>query len=213
LPVLLCDLDDTLVDRGAAFARWAAEFAAQHGQSDDFVEWLFEIDDAGFGPRPEFFVSIHERLALAQTVDELIADYYRAFLPQFRSDDAVRAALASARAQGWSIAIVTNGPDTQHDKIHHAGLEPLVDAWCVSSVEGHWKPDARLLELAAERCNLTLDGAWMIGDNPDSDIGAAHAAGIRSVWLRHGRPWPRADFAPTYEADSFPEAVDLVLSA
>ena len=52
----------------------------------------------------------------------------------------------------------------------------------------------------------------MIGDNPDSDIGAAHAAGIRSVWLRHGRPWPREDFAPTHEADSFPEAVDMVLS-
>ena len=60
---------------------------------------------------------------------------------------------------------------------------------------------------------MTLDGAWMIGDNADADIGAAHAAGIRSVWLRHGRPWPREDFAPTYEADSFPEAVEMVFSA
>ena len=124
----------------------------------------------------------------------------------------MRAALASACGHGWSIAIVTNGPDTQHDKIHHAGLEPLVDAWCVSSAEGHWKPDARLLEIAAARCDLTLEGAWMIGDNPDSDIGAANAAGIQSVWLRHGRTWPREDFAPTHVADSFPEAVEMVLS-
>jgi putative hydrolase of the HAD superfamily len=210
--LLLCDLDDTLVDRGAAFARWAAGFAARHDQEDEFVAWLSEIDDSGFGPRPEFFVQIHERLGLTQTVDEFVADYYDEFLPQFRSDDAVRAALASARAHGWSIAIVTNGPDTQHAKIHHAGLEPLVDTWCVSSAEGLWKPDARLLEIAAARVDLTLEGAWMIGDNPESDIGAADAAGIRSVWLRHGRAWPREDFAPTRVADSFPEAVEMVLS-
>lgn len=211
MPLLLCDLDDTLVDRGAAFARWAVDFAARHGQDDDFVAWLIEIDDSALGPRPEFFISIHERLQLAETLDELIADYYRTFLPQFRTDDAVRVSLAAARAQGWCIAIVTNGPETQLDKIRHAGLEELVDAWCVSSIEGHRKPDARLVEIAAERCGLTLVGAWMIGDNPDSDIGAAQAAGIRSVWLTHGRAWPREDFAPTYEADSFPEAVEMAI--
>jgi putative hydrolase of the HAD superfamily len=211
LPLLLCDLDDTLVDRGAAFARWAAEFAARHGQDEAFAEWLAEIDGAGFGPRPEFFVRIHEQLGSTQTLDEFVADYYRAFLPQFRSDDDVRAALASARARGWCIAIVTNGPETQLDKIRHAGLEELVDVWCVSAIEGHRKPDARLLEIAAERCDLALDGAWMIGDNPDSDIAAAHAAGIRSVWLRRGRSWLREDFAPTYEADSFAEAVERAM--
>jgi putative hydrolase of the HAD superfamily len=211
LPLLLCDLDDTIVDRGAAFGRWAVDFAAQHHQGDDFVAWLEEIDDSALGPRPEFFVSIRDRLELAATLDELTADYYRAFLPQFRCDDDVRTALAAARAQGWCIAIVTNGPKTQEDKIHHAGLEPLVDAWCVSSIEGHRKPDARLLEVAAERCAVSLDGAWMIGDNPDTDIGAAHAAGIRSVWLKHGRAWLREDFAPTYEADTFPEAVDMAI--
>ena len=93
MPLLLCDLDDTLVDRGAAFARWAAAFAARHDQDQAFVDWLSEIDGAGFGPRPEFFVHIHERLGLAQTVDQFVADYYDEFLPQFRSDDAVCAAL------------------------------------------------------------------------------------------------------------------------
>ena len=211
MPLLLCDLDNTLVDRSAAFRRWAVEFAARQRQDDGFVDWLSEIDDDGFGARPEFFVSIHERLGLVETLDELIADYYRTFLPQFRCSDDVREALGAVRAQGWFIAIVTNGPPTQNDKIRHAGLEPFVDVWCVSEVEGHRKPDVRLLESAAQRCDVPLDGAWMIGDNPDTDIGAAHAAGIRSVWLRHGRTWPREDFAPTHKADSFPEAVDWVL--
>jgi len=211
LPLLLCDLDNTLVDRDAAFCRWATAFASQHGQDDEFVTWLQEIDDSGFGPRPDFFEAIHRRLELPSTVDEFVVAYYRDFLPQFRTDDDVRAALVDARARGWRIAIVTNGPVTQHDKIENSGLQTFVDAWCVSDVEGHAKPDARLLEIAAERSGISLDGAWMIGDNADTDIGAAVAAGIDSVWLRQGRAWPREDFAPTLEADSFPEAVAMVL--
>lgn len=213
MPLLLCDLDNTLVDRRAAFHRWAVEFAARHDQDDGFVEWLSEIDADGFGPRPEFFVDIHTRLGLTETLDEFTAEYRSTFHPQFRCYEGVRTALGAARAQGWCIAIVTNGPPTQADKIEHAGLAPLVDTWCVSDVEGHRKPDARLLEIAAARCEVPLDGAWMIGDNPDTDIGAAHDAGIRSVWLRHGRAWPREDFAPTHEADSFPDAVDIVVSS
>jgi putative hydrolase of the HAD superfamily len=209
--LLLCDLDNTLVDRGAAFRRWATAFAAGHGHGDELVAWLVEIDGDGFGPRPEFFVRIHERLGLASSVDDLVADYYRDFLPQFRTDDDVRAALGRARAAGWRLAIVTNGPPTQLDKIHHAGLDDLVDVWCISDVEGTRKPDARLLELAAERTGVALAHAWMIGDNPDADVGAAVAAGIRSVWLRHGRSWPRDDFAPTAVADTFGEAVDIAL--
>jgi putative hydrolase of the HAD superfamily len=209
--LLLCDLDNTLVDRGAAFRRWATAFAAAHGQDDAFVAWLEEIDGSGFGPRPEFFVLIHERLALGGSVDDVVTGYNDEFLPQFRSADHVRAARAGARGAGWRIAIVTNGPPTQLDKIRHAGLDDLVDAWCISDVEGARKPDARLLEVAAERTGGRLAEAWMIGDSPDADIGAAAAAGVRSVWLRHGRTWPRDDLVPTAEADTFAEAVDIAL--
>jgi putative hydrolase of the HAD superfamily len=210
LPVLLCDLDNTLVDRDAAFRRWAVLIAARHHQSDDFVDWLVQADDSGYGPRDELFDGFRAWLGLEEA-DYATDEYYRDFLPQFRTDDDVRAALVEARARGWRIAVVTNGPATQHDKIHHAGLEPFVDTWCVSDVDGHAKPDARLLEIAADRAGDTLDGAWMIGDNADTDIGAAAAAGIDSVWLRQGRAWPREDLAPTLEADSFPEAVAMVL--
>ena len=85
------------------------------------------------------------------------------------------------------------------------GLDRLVDAWCVSEIEGSWKPSVPLLAIAAERCGESLSDAWMIGDGPDTDILAADTAGIPSVWLRHGRAWPREDFRPTFEASSFAE--------
>lgn len=142
-----------------------------------------------------------------------MAAYYREFNGLFSCDAAVLAALAAARGAGWRVAIVTNGSPAQEDKMAAAGLAGVVDTWCVSSIEGTRKPEPRLLEIASQRCGEPLASAWMVGDSPEADIGAADAAGIRSVWIRHGRTWPAGlGFAPTLEADSFPEAVGLVLS-
>ena len=52
----------------------------------------------------------------------------------------------------------------------------------------------------------------MIGDSPEADIGAAVAAGIDSVWLRLGRSWSLQGYKPTAEADTFAEAVAIVLT-
>jgi putative hydrolase of the HAD superfamily len=210
--LLLCDLDDTVLDRVSTFRVWARGFAAAHGQGDGFVAWLIERDGRGYSPRAEFFAAIRQRLALTTPVEDLVADFYRDFAPLFRLDAGVRRALIDVRRRGWRLAIVTNGSPTQVEKIKHSGLDALVDTWCVSSIEGHRKPEVRLLEIAAQRCGEELAGAWLVGDGADTDIAAAHRAGIGSVWLRHGGRWSRDDFEPTFEADSFADAVDLVLA-
>jgi HAD superfamily hydrolase (TIGR01549 family) len=207
---LLVDLDDTIVDRAGAFAQWAATFVEQRRLGADALPWMIEHDRSGFRPREEFFAGVRERFGVPLSVDELITDFYREFPSLFTCDDEVRDSLVRVRAEGWPIAIVTNGSPTQELKIVAAGLDTLVHTWCISSVEGVRKPDPRLLEIAAERCSTTLAGAWLIGDAPDADIGAAVAAGLSSIWLRHGRPWPRDDYSPTFEADSFPEAVAML---
>lgn len=107
---------------------------------------------------------------------------------------------------------MTNGSPPQESKIRASGLENLVDTWCISEVEGIRKPDPRLLQLGAERCGLSLDSAWVIGDGPAADIAAAHAAGLPSVWIRRGRAWVESAFFPTLQADSFHQAVELVLN-
>jgi putative hydrolase of the HAD superfamily len=52
----------------------------------------------------------------------------------------------------------------------------------------------------------------MIGDSAEADIGGARNAGLRSVWLHRGRPWPLTGFQPAHAANSFPQAVSIVLS-
>jgi putative hydrolase of the HAD superfamily len=211
VPLLLCDMDDTLLDRAGTFQRWVTGFLDQRDAEASHAGWFIEQDRQGRRPRAELFSAAKQRLGLPEAVEDLVAAFYRDFAAMFQLDPAVASALARARRSGWRIAIVSNGTPAQEPKIFASGLDAAVDAWCISGIEGCWKPQVRLLEIAAQRCAVPLAQAWMIGDSPEADIGGAWAAGIPSVWLRHDRAWPLPDFAPTLEADSFPEAVDLVL--
>ena len=104
-------------------------------------------------------------------------------------------------------------PGAAASKVVAAGLGDLIDACCISEAEGFWKPAPELFRIAAERCGESLEDAWMIGDNPITDIGGAAGLGIKTVWIRLGRTWP-ADLAyqPTRQADTVSEAVAVILS-
>jgi HAD superfamily hydrolase (TIGR01549 family) len=55
------------------------------------------------------------------------------------------------------------------------------------------KPNPEPLQLGCDRLGLRHDDVWMVGDG-QYDIEAGVAAGIRTVWLSHGRA---KDFAAT----------------
>jgi putative hydrolase of the HAD superfamily len=210
VPVLLCDLDDTLLDRAATFRIWAEKFTAQQGLDPICVDHLIEEDQGGYRDRTEFTAAVSARLGLTTALTPDV--YLDSFLPHFVCAADVSSALTRARSRGWKIAVVTNGGAvSQAAKIEVASLGALVDAVCISDVEGCRKPDPRLLEIAAARVGQTLEGAWMIGDNAANDIGAAVAAGISSVWLKQDGDWPLSEYRPTAEADSFSAAVDLAI--
>lgn len=210
--MLLCDLDDTLMDRTGNFARWANEWAGARNLDAEFVTWLTERDEAGYRPRAALWADVKARLYLAEPVEALVDAYQRSFVRHAVCSQSVLASLADARARGWTIAILTNGEAFQHEKIDNAGLRELVHDVLVSGIEGIRKPDPRFYELAASRCGLSLEGAWMIGDNPSTDIAGAVACNIHSVWLSMGRVWPSdLPFEPTHSAASFPEAVALAI--
>lgn len=173
LPLLLCDLDDTLVDRDEAFRRWPESFARKHSLPlEDTVAWLAEMDDRGCRSRTELVASIAQRFGVWS--DRALA------LAQYRHDLAFRVpeisrgcrvALSQLRQAGWRIAIVTNGiTSPQQSKVGVSGLAPLVDACVISESAGCCKPDAAIFQQAADACGASFESGWMIGDNPDRDI-------------------------------------------
>ena len=208
MPLLLIDLDDSLLDRRGSFRLWAEDFAAEHGLVDA-VEWIVEADGHGYVARELFLGTVRERFDLALSVDELVATFYATYPWRMQPPSAeALGRLERLRAAGWRVGVVTNGSATQALKLAAARVEHLVDACCISGVEGVRKPDPEIFRLAAERCGLPLDGAWMIGDNPEADIGGAHALGLRTVWMHHGREWTEPAFAPTATAATLAEALE-----
>ncbi|HVX42888.1 MAG TPA: HAD family hydrolase [Mycobacteriales bacterium] len=214
MPLLLLDLDNTLVDRAAALRRWAGEYVDALGAPPEDVEWLIAADRDGFENREVLAAAIREHFGLDPTGQAEVLEILRGGLVEnLVLDPAVPEKLVAARAAGWIPVAVTNGTVQQQErKLRHTGLDRYLSGWVISEGAGIRKPDARIFQLAAERVGQATDGAWMIGDSAAADIGGAHNAGLCSIWLHRGRPWPDLDFTPTALAGSVAEAIATVIA-
>jgi putative hydrolase of the HAD superfamily len=129
-------------------------------------------------------------------------------------------ALARLRSAGLGIAIITDGsPQIQRSKLAALGLAGLVDHVVISDEIGGRatrKPSPVPFLRALELCGTTAAGTVHVGDRPAKDVAGAAAAGMRAVRVRTGEyaeiPDSAADAAPWATADSFAEAVDLLLA-
>lgn len=215
MPLLLVDLDNTLIDRAGAFDRWAREFASARGGTAADAQWLVAADRDGLEPRERLAATIAERFGLEDRDEAgLVAELRGGLVRQIILDSAVAKALRQARAAGWMPFVVTNGTVNQQErKLRHTGLDREVAGWVISEGAGIRKPDPEIFQLAADRAGQPLNGAWVIGDSAEADIGGARNAGLPGVWLHRGRPWPLVTFQPDRTAESFPRAVEIVLAA
>ncbi|MFI6587827.1 HAD family hydrolase [Embleya sp. NPDC050493] len=213
--LVLFDLDNTLIDRSATFARWSAEFADERRLGDGAAQWLASVDGDGFVPRERFFASVRSRFRLSESV-EVLCSTYRARMPELaRCRDEVLAGLTDLQASGWRIGVVTNGhPSQQVATMRSTGLAAHVDGWAVSEQEGVRKPDPRLFEIAAARCGglSPADGGWCVGDDPVADIGGGRAAGLTTIWVQRLPEWPIGPTGPPeHRVTDVTEAFELLL--
>ncbi|MGK5697861.1 HAD family hydrolase [Streptomyces sp. URMC 128] len=210
--LLLLDLDNTLVDRDAAFRAAVAGFLAEYGLPASDLTWVMATDAGGYTARHDLAAALTDRYG-----DVVPTTAVRALLDTGAADRVVlaqtaRDALGRARAGGWTCVIVTNGRTRQQEtKIRNTGLDQLVQGWVVSEGVGHKKPAPEIFQGAAALVGLPLPGAWVIGDSPHADIAGADTLGLRSVWVSDGRVWAEDSYRPTHVADDIASAIDHVI--
>jgi putative hydrolase of the HAD superfamily len=145
--LLLCDLDDTLVDRGRIFGQWVADFTRPYGVSDQDLAWIDALDDGGLTPRGDFFAGLVQRLRLPVPVPDLVDEWTNDFPRRYRCDPGVREGLRDARARGWSLGVVTNGDATVQGR--GAGLRTVWLSRGRNWLHHDYRPDQQAPDPAA----------------------------------------------------------------
>ncbi len=169
----------------AAFDAAMAQREAQAGQSYEcFPDIPFEqvmaqlLRDKGVGDADVLGVNAAQLFRIAST------EYIRLY-PH------VKEALAALRRKGYRLWLLSNAQRvfTAYE-LKHLGLGDEFDGVYLSSDYGCRKPDVRFFRALMEEQGLDPAGCLMIGNDRDTDIAGAKAAGLDTLYM-HTNLTPR----------------------
>ncbi len=199
-PVILFDLDDTILDdTGGASAAWeraCIESGAPDGLYDAIRAagaWFWSDAERHRTGRADLREA---RRAIAATAlsnlglpDDGLATRISARLNALR-DEAITPlpgaikALDVLRARGVALGLVTNGSALhQRWKIERFALAAHFDYVGIEGEVGFGKPDPEAFLRALRALAVGPDEAWMVGDNLVFDVGGAQAVGMHGIWV------------------------------
>ena len=200
IKAFLFDLDDTLLDRQASVEPFMKGLYVRydlnrHVLYQAYWEHFKAMDKQGYADKQEVFQAFVERYALPISVDELITSFRQNAwrgCKEFLFPDAGEV-LMELHRRGYKLGIITNGSgESQRTKLSESGLASLVDTALISGEEQVKKPDQEIFIRAAERLGVSVLECVFVGDNPESDIGGADNAGMKTVWVKGYHPWPKS---------------------
>lgn len=119
-------------------------------------------------------------------------------------------ALAQA---GCTLAIVTNGlPAAQWGRFNESPLKGLIPHMFVSMELGCQKPQREYFDKVCAALNISRRRqAIVMGDGLKTDIRGGLDAGLDTLWFNPRRLPPDPLIPPTYTADGYREALEILL--
>ena len=109
----------------------------------------------------------------------------------------VASVLTTLRANGIKLAVVSNWPPTLELTLDHLNLSQYFNALVYSLRQGYAKPAAAIFDDAVERVAVSRDRVLHIGDNYESDILGARAAGLDAALLLRATDTSSNSYRPT----------------
>ena len=208
---VLFDLDNTLIDRDAAFRGFCLEYLDEIFPDLNEMERSqalvhMEVWDRGRLKR-EGFPPVHAELDvvlpneaefdtgmpewLSQVCSEEWDAQKRRRLHQLIEPDPTVEQLIRRLRGRFRLAIVTNGSGTvQRAKLNVMGYAHLFESIVVSGERGIAKPDPLIFEAALSQINCSPEEALFVGDDPIRDVIGAKRVGLQVAWVNGGREWP-----------------------
>lgn len=182
---LAFDLDGTLVDSRADLRTAVNVMRAKHGLPP--LDTATVTGMVGDGMR-----KLAERALQGAAVDvetaygEVSAAYAEHLADETRPCAGVEEGLSALAGAGFSLGIATNKPSGHVRRLLAAlGWEGRFRAVVGGGDAAALKPSGAPVEEAMRRAGAGKEDTWMVGDH-HTDLAAARAAGVRSVFLRNG---------------------------
>ncbi len=243
IAAIIFDLGGTLIEYAGSFDSWpmleTPGFAAAYAylQKEGVELPAFElVRDTGFGMLPgrwQMAMSGERNLRLAELLaDVLVAcgvtavspqtitaashQYENAICAQAHVLDAAADTLATLKAQGYKIGLLSNTMFTGQAHVadlQRFGLAGYFDTMLFSADAAKWKPNAAPYLQVVDELGVGAETAVFIGDDPVNDILGAQRAGMRTIHIKSSdrfRPLP--DIKPDAQMTSLTELPGLLLN-
>lgn len=221
---LLFDIDDTLLDFGAAekvalrllFEEHQLKLTQEIESHYRVInQGLWKQFEDGMIERSEVLNTRFSTLLkeYGHTVDgALLENSYRRYLEDGKQlvDGAIE--LVKNLQNLFDLYIVTNGDSlTQYKRLSASGLQPIFKDIFVSEDTGYQKPMKEYFDYVFERIpNFNVSTALIIGDSLNADIKGGQQAGLDTCWFNPHRKQNDLGLIPTYEIRKLDELYEIL---
>lgn len=222
---LLFDLDDTLLDYGAAEDHALQDlFAAYHLTLTPAVKRTFQDYNVKMWQRYErgeldwaamqthlfgdyFQVYHHLKVDGHQTIEQyldLLADNHQ-LIP------GTRTIMPYLKQQGYRVYAVTNGQArVQERRMKDAHLLQYFDGLFISEIVGAQKPSKEMFDIVLDKIKGSPADTLMIGDSLTSDIQGGVNAHLDTGWFNPSSKHNTTRLKPTFEFHALRELKQLL---
>ncbi|MDE0591973.1 MAG: HAD-IA family hydrolase [Dehalococcoidia bacterium] len=216
----LFDMDDTLIDRHAAYGDVYRVLYEQneviHGSTswEDALEYFWTLSPDNATNVNTAIFEIQKKWPGVPGDSKSHYDFYFSNMVKFMKVlPGVVEFVDWMNSKDVVWGVVTNGDQFQHQKAEATGLDKKAPFVLASKIVGVDKPEpevfieaVRLLEIE----DLQTEDVLFVGDNPYTDIVGAHGVGMKTAWIRMGREYPSDAPTPDYIVDSVEELKHLL---
>ncbi|BDS13265.1 HAD family hydrolase [Aureispira anguillae] len=196
ITTIFFDLDNTLINRDAAFLACLEHFFGENMPDYYFGNEQFEIekkDQHGYTTRAHFcewFIHHYQPKGWDETN---FWNYIKTNISNFVPPISIQLKAKLLHLQkNYKIGILTNGSIiNQSRKIRQAKLDAIVPTEAIYIAQQFQlsKPNKRLFELILEQEGISANQMLYIGDDPVNDVLGAAQVGIQTAWVSHKRAW------------------------
>lgn len=208
---LIIDLDNTLYPLGrfvqSGFAAVASHVSRDFDVPADAAYALLSRC-AARGEQQTAFQSLCKKFNLGRDTVPVLVEVFRAHRPSIFLGHGARDLLLGMRADGWRLAVLTNGiPAVQARKVEALRLGEFVDhVLYAEHLAPGGKPAPTVFVESLRRLGTRPERTVCVGDDPHCDIAGARSAGLATVRLAVSD----VQVSPEFEADIVVQALTEV---